>query len=313
MFYYLQPEAGYLRITGPHQVDFLQRQTTNDVKSLTSGRAILTVLTTPMARILDVFYLFLDETSEHPEPAIGVLCLPGRAASTFAYLKGRIFFMDRVTVQDASLQFLQVDLFGPRAGAALHKLGLSIPAQPGEILQVAFAEARLIVLGHLPSFGLGYRLLFPPEKVKTLLAALEQAGARRVEQWAFELYRVQAGLPGAAGELTQEYTPLEVNLQAAVSDQKGCYTGQEVIARQITYDKVTRQLVGLRLEAEAQTGAPIFSDGKPAGTVTSVAISPTYGPIALAVIRRPFHQPGVEVQVMQDERAITAIVVALPF
>ncbi len=312
MEFYLQPEISYLRIAGPHQVDFLQRQTTNDVKSLAPGGAILAALTTPTARILDVFTLFLENIPGAAEPAIGAIGIPGRVATTTAYLKNRIFFMDRVGVENASGEFIQVDLFGKEAELVLTKLGLPYP-RPGEILQAEVAGARLEILGHLPGAGLGYRLVFPAQACGSLLEALENAGARRLERDAYDVRRIEAGLPSGEGELTEEYTPLEVGLEGAISDQKGCYTGQEVIARQITYEKVTRLLVGLRLERGVASKSPVFADGKPIGVVTSAADSPTFGPIALAVVRRPSYEPGTKVIVRAEGGETGATVAALPF
>jgi folate-binding protein YgfZ len=100
--------------------------------------------------------------------------------------------------------------------------------------------------------------------------------------------RVEAGLPAAGAELSEDYTPLEAGLAAAISSTKGCYTGQEVLARQITYDKVTQHLCGLRLTRRAQPGGRVWApDGSPVGRVTSAATSPRFGEIALAVVKRP--------------------------
>jgi tRNA-modifying protein YgfZ len=125
----------------------------------------------------------------------------------------------------------------------------------------------------------------------------------------YEILRLEAGLPAAGHELTEEYTPLETGLEQLVSTSKGCYTGQEVLARQVNYDKVTRHLAGLRLKAEVPAGSSVTSEGKPAGIITSIAISPRLGPIALAVLRRPYHEPGTAVSVGE----IKGTVEALPF
>ena len=81
------------------------------------------------------------------------------------------------------------------------------------------------------------------------------------------------------------------------AEDKGCYTGQEIIARQLTYDKVTRTLVRLRSELSLSEGAAVSFDGRAVGTVTSSAVSPTTGPVALAVLKRPHNTDGVEVSV----------------
>src|SRR5690606_39681801 len=115
------------------------------------------------------------------------------------------------------------------------------------------------------------------------------AGAVPLGEEAYDVLRVEAGLPASGTELTEDFTPLETGLAYTVSTSKGCYTGQEVLARQINYDKVSRQLVGLRLKEPAPAGSAVRAEGRPAGTVTSVVLSPEHGWIALAVVRRPHH------------------------
>jgi folate-binding protein YgfZ len=131
----------------------------------------------------------------------------------------------------------------------------------------------------------------------------------------YSILRIEAGLPAAEAELSEDYTPLEAGLQSAISSTKGCYTGQEVVARQLTYDKVTQHLCGLRLEQRTQPGERLWAaDGSRAGKITSAASSPLFGEIALAVVKRPFHQPGERLGVGETlETSAQAQVVALPF
>ncbi|NLX11390.1 MAG: hypothetical protein GXY36_17220, partial [Chloroflexi bacterium] len=119
---YVVPDAGYLRVQGDDQQAFIQRQTTNDARQIAPGQTQQTVLTSATARILDVWRLV-------PEPdAIGVITLAGRGTRTARYLQSRIFFMDKVTVTDASAEFVQIDVFGPQAADALRRAGVEPPA-----------------------------------------------------------------------------------------------------------------------------------------------------------------------------------------
>ncbi len=305
--FFVQPDAGYLRIGGDDRAAFLQRQTTNDVNLLGPERAVVTVLTSPTARILDVFLLL-----QEPD-AIGVVTLPGRGATTGRYLRSRIFFMDRVTVTDASPTVAQVDLDGPGAGAILHAMGMAQAPVPDQVVSTVISGMPVRVIGRQGLTGLGYRLLVPVNALETVAQALEDGGLAPLTAESYETLRIEAGLPGPRSELTEEYTPLEVNLRDAISDRKGCYTGQEVIARQLTYDKVTRRLVGLRLETPVAAGGQILAEDRPVGVVTSAAVSPRLGPIALAVIRRPYDQPGTAVIVAGETSSVRAAVTSLPF
>ena len=126
------------------------------------------------------------------------------------------------------------------------------------------------------------------------MGRLAGAGVEQLSPESHHILRVEAGLPAAGAELTEEFTPLEAGLEYAVSGAKGCYTGQEVLARQTTYDKVTQHLVRLRLEAPAGAGERLWAGDKVVGVITSAAVSPRFGPVALGVVKRPHHEPGSE-------------------
>lgn len=303
--FYLYPQPGYLQIGGADRLAFLQRQTTNDVTLLTPDRTLLTVLSSATGRILDVFYLL-----QEPE-AIGAISLPGRQALTASFLKKRIFFMDKVTVSDLSDGIAQIELVGPCAPQVLARLGADSIPTTGEMVPLSLGGAITRVLGPDRAFRLGFRLIAPAEIVEKLQSRLLRLKAVRLDPVTVDLLRIEAGFPDAIHELTEEYTPLETGLGLAISDDKGCYTGQEVLARQITYDKVTQHLSGLRLEKAVSTGERVWVEGKAVGVVTSSGISPRFGPIALAMIKRPYTQ--LETPVSVGEQGIIAQVAALPF
>jgi len=160
----------------------------------------------------------------------------------------------------------------------------------------------------------GCRILAPIRSLDALIAALDGAGAISIDPENFEFLRVEAGQPGPKGELVEAYTPLEVGLQGMISDSKGCYTGQEVITRQITYDKVAKNLVGIKMNDLAEVGAEIKTGTKTAGLLTSVAQSPRFGPIALGVVRRQYSETGSSLSIIDTGGSTTSgEVVALPF
>jgi len=308
--YYPLPQPGLLKITGPDRVDFLQRQTTNDLEELTEGNAQVSVLVSPLARILDVFHIYIEGE------ALNVITLPGFAAATTQFLKSRIFFMDQVSVENTSEAFIQVDLAGPEALGLLHKLGWDRTPSINEIVPVKYQQNTIFAIGRRGFFNeAGFRLLIPSEASENLLKTMQQRGAVELTPEVYEILCVEAGQPSAGRELSDNFTPLEVGLEWAISAQKGCYTGQEVIARQITYDKVTQTLVGLRLEAPVQPDTKLWKDEKPAGIVTSTADSPTYHHIALGIVKRPFHTPGTTLSIgsKMEDKIITATVIRLPF
>ena len=304
--FYQHRNPGYLRIIGSDRQSFLQRQTTNNIDLLSPEHALVTVLTSPAGRIVDVLWV-IDEGD-----SFGIMTLPGQGEQTLNFLQSRIFFMDKVTLEDASQDFSQIDLLGSGVNDFLNYLGNIQKPADNEIFTFNISGIHINVC---IQEELAHRLLVPQEAGQQVLVELEARGAESLSQDNFEILRVESGLPAAGHELTEDYTPLETGFRWAVSDNKGCYTGQEVIARQVNYNKITRQLVGLKTGDTLGIGAPLYPLDKkqPVGKVTSSVISPRFGPIALAIIKRPYHQAGNELLTGDGEQSIIAKTTALPF
>ena len=295
---YRVPDPGYLRIEGADQADFIQRQTTNDIRRLGLGRSLLTVLTRP-PRILDVWQLVPSRTRSASSRC-------PRARQHGALSQSRIFFMDKVTLADVSSQIAQFDRRG-----SLHSRFVG-HAGGGRDHRGVGGECRCGPSAY-PRRWAGRLLLAEAGAGDYLADQLSAAGTHVLTPSDYEVWRVEQGLPGPQGELTGDFTPLEVALGEAVSGEKGCYTGQEIIARQITYDKITRGLVGLRLDGPVAPGDSVEVEGRSAGAITSAVESPRLGAIALAVLKRPHNQPGTPVRVINQGQPIGGATVALPF
>ena len=308
--FYPVPDAGVLLIAGPDQQDFLQRQTTNDLGLLTDSTPLVTVLTSPTARILDVLTLVKTTDPVSGEGQLLALTLPGRAEATAAYLNSKIFFMDNVTVVDVSGKYGQTEVIDPGAAELVSALGFQDPNGLSLVQSVVYQEQTLSLVRQEQ---LPLRLLMNKSLEASVSADLQTRGGRLLSAQEFETARIEAGRPGPSDELTTDYTPLENNLKWAISETKGCYTGQEVIARQITYDKITRKLVGLQMEAEVAAGAKVWAGKQAAGSVTSTTLSGRYGPIALAMIKRPHYETGAPVTIGNQESGVAGTIVNLPF
>jgi folate-binding protein YgfZ len=295
-----RPMAGVLRLTDVDRHDFLQRMTTNNITALRPGQSAVTVLTSPTARVLFVFTVVARDDDLILLPA------PGQSQVLARHLRGQIFFMDKVKVHDLSEQWVRLRVMGPLAAQALTALGVDADSLSAD--GVTIQEEQIVVAQ--PHYELpGFEVVIPAEQVEHVTAMLQSAGAQSISAETYEARRVELGRPASGTELVEEYNPLEAGLAWACAENKGCYTGQEFIARQITYDKVTKTLVGLRLEGAVAKGSEVSIEGRPVGTVTSVAHSPSLNaPIALAIIKRPHNTPGTVAQV-GDQRAT---VVALP-
>lgn len=306
---YDESSRARLWLEGDDCIAFLQRLTTNDVQ-LPPGQGTVTILTSPTARILAVFTVQI-----HPG---GVLLLagPGQGPLVYNTLRTQIFFNDKVSVEGRGGALAQFGLYGPRAGAVL------VSAGAGNIDDLPlFAWRQVIVAGvectaqRIEGLGsAGFTLLTPSSAGQVVRHALLQAGAAPLSEEAFHVLRVEGGVPMPGVELTEDVNPLEAGLRRFCNDHKGCYTGQEVIARQITYDKVTTHLAGLLPDRPVAPQDRIEVDGRQVGWVTSAVTSVALGrPIALAFLRRPFHAPSTAVTVVSRNGPIAARVTDLPF
>ena len=149
-----------------------------------------------------------------------------------------------------------------------------------------------------------------------MLGQDEEFQGRAVGLQALETLRIESGKPRFGVDMTEATIPVEANLLEAISYTKGCYIGQEVIARIDARGHVNRQLAGLLLgEAELpEAGSKLFSPDREVGWITSTAWSPAMAQaIALAYVRRGFLEPGTALQVRTDGGYIPATVAALPF
>lgn len=309
--YYPITSADVLCLSGPDRRAFVQRQTTNNINLLGTGQAQTTVLTSPTGRILDVFLLYPEGTGD--EETLVLMPLPGRTEGIFRFLKSRIFFMDKVTLTNTSTDYAHYLLDGPLVAVALEKIGLeTVPANDS----VTFAQMSghpLTLIGQPGLAGLGFRIVIPQAAASILKNIFMEADIPRLSADSYELLRIEAGLPTADHELRENYTPLEAGLGTYVAENKGCYTGQEVLARQVNYDKITRQLTGLRLEAPIAPGSDVFVEGRSVGEVTSAVVSPRFGSIALAIIKRPFFEPNTDLFAGDSKNPIPATTCTLPF
>jgi len=305
--YYQIDGSGCLRISGPDRLVFLQRQTTNDLELLTSGRSLVTVLTSPTGRILDVLWV-IEENNE----AFLVVTLPGQVQQTTDFLNSRIFFTDKVSVENISHDFVQIDPIGSRTQDFLQELGFQHEIEPGQIMTAKLGDTPIRVLFHQ---GLGSRILVASTQTDLVIDILKEKDFLPLSAGEFEIMRIEKGIPAAGHELVEDYTPLEIGYHWAISDSKGCYTGQEVIARQVNYDKITRQLTGLTTSSIPNIDSTLYAreNNQPVGKITSAVQSPRFGSIALSVVKRPYNEPGSDLFLKDGDREIEAEIHTLPF
>lgn len=288
---------GKIRVTGSDAADYLQGQLTNDLEALQPGEGCYAALLDRKGHIqadmrvlrLAADELWLDTEPEGVEAALRHLR---------TYKVGR-----DVDVVDVGAETAILSLLGPRsvelAGVA------AVPEQTCERAPAHGVEC--LVAGTRD----GLDLIVAAGEAGRLREALLEAGAVEVSPEAAEILRIEAGVPRFGAEMTPETMPAEAGIvELAVSFSKGCYIGQETVARLHYKGKPNRQLRGLRLSAPAAPGAALRLGEKEVGRVGSACVSPAFGSIGLAVVRREA-EPGAELSVGED--GVTARVVELPF
>jgi folate-binding protein YgfZ len=291
-------ERGKLALSGSQAKEFLTGQVTNDVIALEPGGGCYAAFLTPKGkmlgdlRILDLGdELWLDTERATLQPLFDMI----------RHFKiGYDVELHKRTVQQALLS-----LVGPRAREVAGAEQLpsaehsSMRARRGGVDVVLAATAD------------GIDAICAAEDAGAVRAAFLEAGAIEVGEDAAELLRVEAGRPRYGRELDATTIPQEAGLNdRAVSFDKGCYVGQETVARLFYKGKPNRHLRGLRLHGTAATGDVLRLGEREVGRVGTIVDSPALGPIALAVVRREA-EPGATLEI--GEAGSTASVVELPF
>ena len=294
-------ERGKLALTGADAKEFLQGQVSNDVEGLTPGAGCYAAFLTPKGKMLgDVRILRSDDE---------LLLDTERVALQPLFNMIRRFSLGyQVELHKRTLERGMLSLLGP-AAAELAGAG-ALPSN--EHAHGLFEVPGAGVLARAIRTDLGVDLLCDAADTSALGAALEDAGAVAVSEQAAECLRIERGRPRYGIDLDETVIPQEAGLnERAVSFTKGCYVGQETVARLFYRGKPNRQLRGLRLSGPTQTGEELAYEGRTVGRVTSVATSPRLGPIGLGFVRR--EAPVGTVVSVGEDSGVTAEVIELPF
>lgn len=297
-----RPELRTLLLEGPDRVRFLNGMLTQDVRALGPGQSALALKVSAKGRI---------EASVRVRAAEDRLLLEVRALRADKLLRTleQHMIMDDCSIRDVSSERTVLSLLGPASasllgallGAPLPALGVSDEASGGAkpLARCSFLELDGLTVIADRSFGLpGLELHVPPARADALFSGLERLGAAPISEAELEIVRIERGVPVDGPELDEDTLPMEAKLSAAVSLEKGCYVGQEVIARGTNLGGVQYGLVGVALGAEASPpGTSLYAgaEDKPQGELCSVCYSPRLGQhIALAYVRKAHEAPGTE-------------------
>jgi folate-binding protein YgfZ len=300
-----------LRITGEDRASFLHGMVTQDVNGLPSGAAAYTAMTTAKGAMV------ADARLLKREADLLLDVEPGMGAKVREFLEKYLISED-AEFHDATGEWGLLRLLGPRTAEVLGTAlgGTFEPLAPNASRSVSLAGAQVLLVGHASFEKHGVDLLVPRGALEVVWKALVQAGGARglkpLGFQALELLRVEAGVPRYGQDMVETTIPLEANLTHAISYNKGCYIGQEVIARATFRGHMNRKLAGLLLgEVEAAPGTELRKGEKKVGWITSVVRSPAQGQrVALGYVHRDHLEPGTELTLAEGP---TVKVAPLPF
>jgi folate-binding protein YgfZ len=307
-----------LCLTGADRVRFLHGQVTNDINALRPGQGCYAALVTAKGKMqsdLNIFYL-PDELLLDFEPGL---------AAVIAERLEKYIVADDVQVVDVAPLYGLLTVQGPKADALIRALDsfAEVPAQAFSFSKISYTAGDIYLMNNPRLGSSGFDLFIPTaalrEFVEKLVASAKSIGGGPAGWHAFELARVEAGIPRFGLDMDESNIPLECGIEArAVSYTKGCYIGQEVLNRIHTLGHVNQDLRGLRL-ASGITVSPARGDkllhgDKAVGYITSSVFSPSLqATLALGYVRREFNQPGITLVVRSSSGDTSATIVPLPF
>jgi folate-binding protein YgfZ len=295
-------ERGRLALTGPGAVEFLNGQVTNELADLQPGEGRYAAFLTHKGKMLgDLRILAPADRS-----GLELLLDTERSALQALFDMIRRFKVGYdVQLHKRTLETGLISLIGPRAGAlaGVEDLDTREHSNIGaDIDGVGLLAVRTYV---------GVDLICPAKATDGLLEALRGRGAVAVSEPAAECLRIELGRPRYGVELDESVIPEEAGLnERAVSFTKGCYVGQETVARLFYKGKPNRHLRGLKLSGPARPGEELRLGDRVVGQLSSVCDSPAFGPIGLALVRREA-EVGADLDVGHD--GLQGRVVELPF
>ncbi|WP_017319196.1 CAF17-like 4Fe-4S cluster assembly/insertion protein YgfZ [Mastigocladopsis repens] len=294
---------GRIKVSDSDRLRFLHNQSTNDIQSLKPGQGCDTVFVNSTARTIDLVTAYILED------AVLLLVSPNRREFLIQWLDRYIFFADKVQLTDVTNETATFSLIGPKSDAVLEKLGAeAIIGQPyGTHISIPTVDGGLVAVGS----GLaspGYTFILPASDKEEVWSKILEAGAVLIGEQNWEMLRILQGRPEPDHELTEDYNPLEVGLWQTISFNKGCYIGQETIARLNTYKGVKQYLWGIHLSGAAEPESTITVGDEKVGKLTSY--TKTFdGHFGLGYIRTKAGGVGLKVHV----GGVEGEVVELPF
>ena len=291
---------GRIKVTGPDRIDLLHRLSTNALAQMASGDVVSTLFVTDKGRLIDqVQVAALDDS-------LLLLCSPGAEAVLTHWIE-KYTITEDVKLATLTDSTVTISLIGDTVISSVCN-ALNLPARDNHLVTTSLAGAAVHIIQSTDSRWSVARIVTANAAINNIYSLLDTAvtisGGRWIGSAAFEAYRISRGIAAYPGEISELFNPLEIGLRASVSFTKGCYIGQEVVARLDTYGKVRRHLSGIVFheappDARAQS---VLSKGQAVGVLTSTLAIPLKGKyVGLGVVREDLTGEGATIEV-QDSR-----------
>ena len=309
---YRDDSIGIIKASGLEVLDLLNRLSTNDVVSLAPNEGKVTILTTDKGRIVDLITVLNQQ--DHTI----IITSPGAQTNVLSWIE-KYTFLEDAEFSDLTPTLTLFSIIGPDVQKCLKKLipDVNEPIEQYRSIPFNINESSAFIYkdGHhgVPR----YNIVGDKNLSETFILESMQPRPTLIDSNTFEALRINQGWPAYGHELTETYNPLEAGLWGAISFNKGCYIGQEVIARLDTYKKVQRHLVNLTIESNVEIipGTKIALNGHACGTVTSICKKPVNNVTdALGYVRREMSVVGTKLNLVCDGSPdATVREIALPF
>ena len=301
---------GRAEVTGRDRAAFLQGMLTNDVKGLAPGQGC-------GAAFLDAHGKVMSLLAVYALPDRLWLELPAGMTERTLQLLDKYLISEKAEFEPIDDAYAIVAVQGPKAPALLAELtGQAMDLAPYAHLEATVGGAPVRVIDRAETATPGFHCWIAPEHAAAVWQALRDAGAAPVGHAALDVARIEAGVPWYGRDVDETVIMPETGLESLVHYQKGCYIGQEVVARVKYRGHVNRHLAGLRLDGARvpAPGAAVLAGDREVGRITSAARSLALGvAIALGYVRREHLEPGTAVEVQDGDARLPARVAPLPF
>lgn len=271
-----------LMISGADRIDLMERLSTNDMEDRVQSEIARTALLQANGRLIDLLDVYF--LPNH----LLLAASHGRAEWVEEWLKEHIFFQDDVGVKRTAPWRWMIGVYGPRSTGYLEEHF----NQAINLAGVQFLQVKSTIISPIRWSNLsGYHILTDEEWVVQSLLVEDDSHWGQNANLAIDALRIEAGIPGRGQEINPGIIPLELRLSNAISYSKGCYIGQEIIARLESRGSLAQELRGVRLSQSVSPPVPLMQSGTEIGTLTSCAFSPVHGWVGLALVKNRYLEP----------------------